>query len=157
MNFLQRNPQDAKHFEYHDGEYEYWPLEDNIKTKSISIPAAVISGLELLAATAAAGLLALALSVLYITSSPRFITTDSATINANVYNNHSDYTIHYSLYRESNQDIVCQEGTLLDDEDTLFLQNLSSGTAYLLKYYDPEQNEVGQFRFVTPGDPYNAE
>ena len=153
MNFIQRNPNDAKHFEYHDGEYEYWPLEDPIKTKSISIPAALVSGLELLAATAAAGLLALALSVLYITSTPRAITSDSATINANVYNNHSDHTIFYSLHPEANPDILCQEGTLEDDEDTLFLKHLNGGTAYLLKYYDPEQNEIGQFRFVTPGDP----
>ena len=57
MNFIQRNPNDPKHQEFHDGEYEYWPMDDSIKTKS-SIPAALVSGLELLAAAAAAGLLA---------------------------------------------------------------------------------------------------
>ena len=54
MNFIPKNPNDPKYQEFHDGEYEFWPMDDTIKTKSISIPAAVVSGLELLAAVAAA-------------------------------------------------------------------------------------------------------
>ena len=64
MNFIQRNPNDPKHQEFHDGEYEFWPTDGSIKSKSISIPAALVSGLELLAATAAAGLLALAVGMI---------------------------------------------------------------------------------------------
>lgn len=153
MNFIQKNPTDPKHEEFHDGEYEYWPLEGSLKAKSISIPAAVVNGLEMLAAAVAAGLLALALSTLYIASSPRAIHTDSAVINANVHNNPSDHIIHYFLSLYAYPDTVLQEGLLEEDENTLFLQNLSSGTTYLLRYYDAEQNEVGQFRFTTPGDP----
>ena len=153
MNFIQRNPNDSKHFEYHDGEYEYWPMDSSVKSQSSSIPAALVSGLELLAATAAAGLLALALSVLYITSAPLSITGSSATINTNVYNNYSDSIIRYSLYTEGDPDSVRQEGILADDECTLILSDLNGGTAYVLKYYGPDQKEVGQFRFSTTGEP----
>ena len=82
MNFIQRNPGDPKHGEFHDGEYEYWPTEGSLNTKSISLPAAVVNGLELLAAAVATGLLALALSTLYIASSPRMIGEHYAVINA---------------------------------------------------------------------------
>jgi len=153
MNFIQRNPGDPKHGEFHDGEYEYWPIEGSLTTKSISIPAAVVSGLELLAAAVAAGLLALALSTLYITSSPRLISEHSAVINADVFNNSSDQAIQYFLTLEVDPDTVLQEGLLEYDENSLFFQNLSSGTTYLLHYYDAEQNKVDQFRFTTPGDP----
>lgn len=160
VNFIQKNPNDPRYTEFHDGEYEYWPVEASVKTKSISFPAALLSGLELLAAAAAAALLTLALSTLYITSAPRSVTDDSAVINANVYNNHSDHTIRYFLYTASDPDTFCQEGVLEDDESTLFLMNLNGGTDYLLKYLDPDQNEVGQFRFTTTGEyeqPENSE
>jgi len=97
MNFIQRNPNDPKYQEFHDGEYEYWPMDDSIKTKSISIPAALVSGLELLAAAAAAGLLAVALAVMYVLSSPLAISENSAVINTNVYNNYENQAIVYTL------------------------------------------------------------
>ncbi len=152
MNFIQRNPDDPKHAEFHDGEYEFWPTSGSTKGKSISIPAAVVSGLELLAATAAAGLLALAVSAMYVSSAPRTITMDSAVINAEVYNNVSDDMVAYSLSLNADPRIIYQEGVLDDDSDTLFLQNLSGGTTYLLQYYDEENKEIGEFRFTTPGE-----
>lgn len=157
MNFIQRNPSDPKHQEFHDGEYEYWPMDDSIKTKSISIPAALVSGLELLAAAAAAGLLAVALMALYVLSSPLAISENSAVINTNIYNNQNDQDVVYTLSFLETPDNVLQDGILLHDEQTLSLQNLSGGTTYLLKYYDSEQNEVGQFRFTTPGEKQELE
>lgn len=157
MNFIQRNPNDPKHQEFHDGEYEYWPMDDSIKTKSISIPAALVSGLELLAAAAAAGLLAVALAVMYILSSPLAISENSAVINTNVYNNHENQVVGYTLSVLEAPEDVLQEGMLQHDEQTLSLWNLNGGTTYLLKYYDSEQNEVGQFQFTTPGEKQEPE
>lgn len=152
MNLLQKNPNDPKYSEFHDGEYEYWPVAGSTKGKSISIPAAVASGLELIAAAAATGLLALAISAMYVTSAPRVIDADSAIINANVYNNSSDVSIGYSLVLEEYPDFVWQEGTLEGNSDTLVLDDLNSGTVYLLQYFDGEDNEIGEFRFATSGD-----
>lgn len=152
MNFIQRNPNDSQYEEFHHGEYEFWPTSGSTKGKSISIPAAVVSGLELIAAAAAAGLLALAVSAMYVTSAPRTITTDSAVINAEVYNNSSDDEITYSLSLNADPRLIYQEGTLDDDSDTLILQNLTGGTTYLLQYYDEENQEIGEFRFTTPGE-----
>ena len=152
MNLIQKNPNDPKYSEFHDGEYEYWPVAGSTKGKSISIPAAVVSGLELIAAAAATGLLALAISAMYVTSAPRAIDADSAIINANVYNNSSDVSIGYSLVMEEYPDFVWQEGALEGNSDTLVLDDLNSGTVYLLQYFDGENNEIGEFRFATPGD-----
>ncbi|MBP3683774.1 MAG: hypothetical protein J6J12_02265 [Oscillospiraceae bacterium] len=152
MNFIQRNPSDPKHQEFHDGEYEYWPAEDSIKTKSIGISAALVSGLELLAAAAAAGLLAVALSVLYVMSSPLAISENSAVINVNIYNDHDAQGVVYTLSTPEAPDTVLRDGTLENEEQTISLSDLNGGTAYLLKYYDSQQNEVGQFRFTTPGE-----
>ena len=149
MNFLQRNPNDPQYEEFHHGEYEYWPVDGGLKSKSISFPAALVSGLELLAAVAGAGLLAAALTVMYVLSAPLSIHEHTATINANVYNNLDDLSISYVL--TSGPSIV-QEGTLDGDEDTLNLQGLNSGTTYLLKYYDADQKEIGKFQFTTPGE-----
>ena len=157
MNFIQRNPNDPKHQEFHDGEYEYWPMDDSIKTKSISIPAALVSGLELLAAAAAAGLLAVALAVMYVLSSPLAISENSAVINTNVYNNHENQAVGYTLSVLEAPEDVLQEGMLQHDEQTLSLWNLNGGTTYLLKYYDSEQNGVGQFQFTTPGEKQEPE
>lgn len=153
MNFIERNPGDPKHGEFHDGEYEYWPTEGSLNTKSISIPAALVNGLELLAAAVATGLLALALSTLYIASSPRVISEHYAVINADVFNNSSEQAIQYFLTLEADPDTVLQKGQLEYDENSLSFRHLSSGTTYLLHYYDAEQNKVDQFRFTTPGDP----
>lgn len=153
MNFIQRNPGDPKHGEFHDGEYEYWPTEGSLNTKSISFPAAVVNGLELLAAAVATGLLALALSTLYIASSPRVISEHYAVINADVFNNSSEQAIQYVLTLEADPDTVLQKGRLEYDENSLSFRHLSSGTTYLLHYYDSEQNKVDQFRFTTLGDP----
>ena len=153
MNFIQRNPGDPKHGEFHDGEHEYCPTEGSLNTKSISIPAAVVNGLELLAAAIATGLLALALSTLYIASSPRVISEHYAVINADVFNNSSGQAIQYFLTLEADPDTVLQKGRLEYDENSLSFRHLSSGTTYLLHYYDSEQNKVDQFRFTTPGDP----
>ena len=157
MNFTQKNPNDPKYQEFHDGEYEFWPVDGAIKTKSISIPAALVSGLELLAAAAAAGLLAVTLAVLYVTSSPVTIRETSALINTNVYNNGEDHRITYTLSASENPAHVLQEETLREDRQTLSLQNLRSGTAYLLTYYGPDGEEVGQFQFVTPGEKQEPE
>lgn len=157
MNFIQRNPNEPKHQEFHDGEYEYWPMDDSIKTKSISIPAALVSGLELLAAAAATGLLAVALAVMYVLSSPLAISENSAVINTNVYNNHENQAVGYTLSVLEAPEDVLQEGMLQHDEQTLSLWNLNGGTTYLLKYYDSEQNEVGQFQFTTPGEKQEPE
>lgn len=151
MNFIQKNPTDSRHEEYHDGEYEYWPQDGALKSKSISIPAALVSGLELLAAAAATGLLVIVLAVLYVLSSPQVIRENSAVINANVFNSRDGQRIVYTLATASNPEIILQDGTLRKDEDTLFLENLTAETAYLLRYYDEQQNEVGSFRFTTPG------
>jgi hypothetical protein len=151
VNFIQKNPTDSRHEEYHDGEYEYWPQDGALKSKSISIPAALVSGLELLAAAAATGLLVIVLTVLYVLSSPQVIRENSAVINANVFNNRDGQRIVYTLATASNPEIILQDGTLRKDEDTLFLENLTAETAYLLRYYDEQQNEVGSFRFTTPG------
>ena len=151
MNFIQKNPTDSRHEEYHDGEYEYWPQDGALKSKSIRIPAALVSGLELLAAAAATGLLVIVLAVLYVLSSPQVIRENSAVINANVFNNRDGQRIVYTLATASNPEIILQDGTLRKDEDTLFLENLTAETAYLLRYYDEQQNEVGSFRFTTPG------
>lgn len=153
MNFIQKNPDDPRYAEFHDGEYEYWSTEGSVKSKSISIPAALASGLELLAAAAATGLLAVALATLYVVSAPRAIGQNSAMINTNVYNNMSNDPIAYSLHLAADPDIIWEEGMLEDNEDILHLHNLSSGTTYLLKYFDPDQNEIGQFRFTTDGEP----
>ena len=152
MNFLQRNPNDPQYEEFHHGEYEYWPVDGGLKSKSISFPAALVSGLELLAAVAGAGLLAAALTVMYVLSAPLYIHENSAEINASVYNNMDDQRISYMLTTENRSDIVLQEGILDEDEDTLDLQGLSSGTTYLLKYFDADQKEIGKFRFTTPGE-----
>ena len=157
MNFIQRNPNDPKHQEFHDGEYEYCPMDDSIKTKSISIPAALVNGLELLAAAAAAGLLAVALAVMYVLSSPLAISENSAVINTNVYNNHENQVVGYTLSVLEAPEDVLQEGMLQHDEQTLSLWNLNGGTTYLLKYYDSEQNGVGQFQFTTPGEKQEPE
>lgn len=155
MNFIQRNPGDPKHEEFHDGEYEYWPMEASTGAKSISIPATVLSGLELIASVAAAGLLAAALMAMYVISAPRYIEKNTALINVNIYNNSDNQDIHYTLSRTADPDTILQEGTLEEDSESLLLQGLSSGTEYLLLYYetddDPEQ--IGKFRFTTPGDP----
>jgi hypothetical protein len=151
VNFIQKNPTDSRHEEYHDGEYEYWPQDGALKSKSISIPAALVSGLELLAAAAATGLLVIVLAVLYVLSSPQVIRENSAVINANVFNSRDGQRIVYTLATASNPEIILQDGTLRKDEDTLFLENLTAETAYLLRYYDEQQNEVGSFRFTTPG------
>ena len=157
MNFIQRNPSDLRHQEFHDGEYEYWPLKDSLKTKSISFPAALVSGLEMLAAAAAAGLLAVALMALYVLSSPLAISENSAVINTNIYNNQNDQDVVYTLSFLETPDNVLRDGILLHEEQTLSLWNLNGGTTYLLKYYDSEQNEVGQFRFTTPGEKPSPE
>lgn len=152
MNFIQKNPNDPRHGEFHDGEYEYWPADGGLNSSSFSIPAALVSGLELLAAVACAGLLAAALTVLYVLSAPLSISENAATINASVYNNRDDHTITYVLSPGASPDTVLQEGILDEDKDTLNLQGLSGGTAYLLKYYNAEQEEISQFRFTTPGE-----
>ena len=152
MNFVQKNPNDPKHEEFHDGHYEYWPIEGGLKPKSGSFPAAVLTGLELVAAAAAAGLLAAVLAVLYVISAPLSITENTATINANVYNNGDNQLISYTLSTVAFPDIILQEGTLIDNEDTLHLKDLSGGTEYLLNYYNSQQEHIGQFRFTTPGE-----
>jgi len=157
MNFIQKNPNDPKYGEFHDGEYEYWPVDDFVKPKSISIPAALVSGLELLAAVAAAGLLAAALAVLYVISAPLAISENGATINTNVYNNRDNQPIVYTLSTEVHPDRILLDGKLEDNEETLFLQNLNGGTTYLLKYYNSEQEEIGHFRFTTPGEQQGEE
>ena len=148
MNFIQRNPNDPKHQEFHDGEYEFWPTDGSIKSKSISIPAAMVSGLELIAAVAAAGLLTIAMAVMYVTASPLLIGYDSATINTNVYNNSENQSIVYTLSTLANPDHVLQEGTLEDNEDTLDLNNLTSGTGYLLMFYNADRDEIGKSQGV---------
>ena len=153
MNFVQKNPNDPKYQEFHNGEYEYWPTDTAIKTKGISIPAAVVSGLELVAAAAAAGLLAVAVAVLYVTISPIVVQHNRVTINTNVYNNTDNQSIVYTLTTEAEPDHILQEGTLLDDEQTLVLESLASGTSYLLRFYDAEQNKVGEGKFTTAGQP----
>ena len=117
MNFIPKNPNDPKYQEFHDGEYEFWPMDDTIKTKSISIPAAVVSGLELLAAVAAAGLLTVALAVMYVTTSPLMIRHNSALINTNVYNNNENQRIIYTLSIPENPENILYEGTLEDNEE----------------------------------------
>lgn len=151
MNFIQKNPTDSRYEEYHDGEYEYWPLDGGLKNKSVSIPAALVSGLELLAAAVAAGLLIIALAVLYVISSPLAIRENSAVINANVYNNRDGQRIVYTLATAASPETILQDGALKGNEDTLFLENLAAETAYLLRYYDEAQNEVGDFWFTTLG------
>ena len=153
MNHIQKNPNDLQYSEFHNGEYEFWPIASAIKKKSISFPAAVVSGLELIAAAAAAGLLALAVSAMYITSAPRNIDVYSAVINANVYNNSSDNAVSYILYLEDEPDQIHHQGVLEDSENTMYFQNLNSGSTYILKYFDEDQNEVSEFRFTTLGDP----
>ena len=153
MNFIQKNPNDPKYQEFHDGEYEFWPTDSAIKTKSISIPAALVSGLELVAAAAAAGLLAVAMAVLYVTSSPLMIGQHNATINANVYNNSENQRIEYTLSTLANPERILLEGMLEDNEDTLDLKNLTSGTEYLLTFYDADRNEIGKNQFATLGQP----
>ena len=122
MNFIQKNPNDPKHEEFHDGYCEYWPVEGGLKSKSGRFPAAVLTGLELVAAAAAAGLLAAVLAVLYIISSPLAITENTATINANVYNNSDNQLISYTLSTAAFPDIILQEGTLEDSKETLHLK-----------------------------------
>ena len=151
MNFIQKNPNDPKYQEFHDGEYEFWPADGTAKHKSISIPAAVASGLEMVAAAAAAGLAAIALTVLYVTASPLTISETAATINTNIYNNTDDQSIVYTLTPAEDPELILQEGTLQEDESTLQLEDLAGGTTYDLTYYDSEGKKVGHFRFTTPG------
>ena len=151
VNFIQKNPSDPQYEEFHNGEYEYWPLEDAVKSKSISFPAAVVSGLELLAAAAVSGLLAAALAILYVLSSPLALSENSAAINANVYNNNDAQSIVYTLATKADPDDILQDGILEDDESTLFLKNLTAGTTYLLRYYNEKQAQIGDFEFTTPG------
>lgn len=161
MNFIQKDPNDPKYDEFHDGQYEFWPVDGGLKSKSISIPAAVVTGLELIAAAAAAGLLAAFLALLSVISSPLAITETNATINANVYNNRDNQLIGYTLATAASPDIILQNGTLTDNKDTLFLNDLSGGTSYILTYYDSGQEPIDTFRFTTPGvspepdDPYD--
>ena len=147
------NPNDPKYNEFHEGQYEFWPIDDPLKSKSAGkFPAALVSGLELVAAAAAAGLLAVSLSGLYVSSSARLILENTAHIHTSVFNNHSDQDVRYNLVPEDTPEQVLQEGTLEDDRDLLKLENLRGGTDYLLLYFDGEQNKIGQFWFTTPGD-----
>ena len=149
MNFIQKNPTDSRHEEYHDGEYEYWPLEGALKSKSVSIPAALVNGLELLAAVLATGVLIVVLAVLYVISSPLAIGETSAVINANVFNNTDGQRIVYTLSPAAEPDRILQDGALKGDKDTLFFAQLTPKTTYLLRYYDEARKEVGDFRFTT--------
>lgn len=147
------NPNDPQYMEFHHGQNEFWPIDDPLKSKSSGkFPAALVSGLELVAAAAAAGLLAVSLSGLYVSSSARLILENTAHIHTSVFNNHSDQDVRYNLVPEDTPEQVLQEGTLEDDRDLLKLENLRGGTDYLLLYFDGEQNKVGQFWFTTPGD-----
>lgn len=153
LNFIQRNPNDPKYEEFHNGEYEFWPIDNpHSSSGSGSFPAALVSGLELIAAAAAAGLLAVSLSTMYITSAPRAIHDDSAIINVSIYNNPSDADVSYVLSPADNPGSALQRGLLGEDKNTLVLENLPSGTDFLIHYYDAGQNEVGEFHFSTPGD-----
>lgn len=158
MNFIQRNPNDPQYSEYHNGEYEYWPTDSAVKSNKIRIPAAVISGLELLAAAAAAVvLMAVSMSTLYATFAPRAIGEYSVVINTNIHNNFSDELIQYLLSPAADPEIICQEGTLPEDENILRLLNLKRATTYLLHLYDQEQNKIGEFEFTTSGDSPGGE
>lgn len=152
MNFIQKKPLDSKHEEFHDGEYEFWPTEHLTKKKRAGFSAAFGSGLELIAAVGASGLLSMALTILYVLSSALSIGEHSAVINANVYNNRENQHISYILTTEANQDVILKEGILEDDEETLTLGGLGSGTTYLLRYFDPDQKEIGHFLFTTLGE-----
>ena len=151
MNFIQKNPNDPKYAEFHDGEYEYWPSDGSLNSKSTAFPTALLNGLNMLAATAAAAILVLALSLLYVISAPLAITEHSARINVNVYNNEENQHIDYTLALFSDPETILQEGSLTNDEDILLLRDLSGGTTYLLRYFDADRQQVGKFRFTTPG------
>ena len=58
MNFIQRDPNDPRYGEFHNGENEIWAVVGGTKRKKIKIPSALASGLELIAAAVATGLLA---------------------------------------------------------------------------------------------------
>ena len=151
MNFIQKKPQDTKHEEFHDGEYEFWPTEHLTKKKRAGFSAAFGSGLELIAAVGASGLLSMALTILYVLSSALSIGEHSAVINANVYNNRENQHISYILTTEANQDVILKEGILEDDEETLTLGGLGSGTTYLLRYFCPGSERNRPFPVYYPG------
>ena len=50
MNFIQRDPNDPRYGEFHNGENEIWTVAGGTKRKKIKIPSALASGLELIAA-----------------------------------------------------------------------------------------------------------
>lgn len=161
MDMIQRNPRDPKYREFHDGEYEYWPIaKSSHKSRKVSFPSALASGLELVAAALAAGLLALILSQLYVYCAPQTIYSHSAVINVKIFNNHDGTPVSYTLSREADPDRTLQEGQLTDHKEVLSLKGLSGGTEYLLEFFSPgeEGDElVGTFRFTTTGTPSDPE
>lgn len=153
MNMRPKKPQDEKHGEFHDGEYEYWPVEDMLrKRRKVSFPAAVANGLEVVAAAAAAVVLAVVMTVLYVQSAPQAIYPTQADISVSVFNNTDNLELQYRLSAASEPETVLESGPLPDAAQQLRLQNLQPGTRYLLRYFAMQEGQweqVGEFFFTT--------
>lgn len=152
VDILNRTPSDKKHQEFHDGEYEYWPISGGPGSKRLSFPAALISGLGLLAAVVSTALLAVALTVLYVGTAPVEIHSDRAILNVNIYNNYDGHPVSFIVSSTSHPDIAVFAGGLSSEKDTITVMNLEGDESYRIRYYVLEENEkrqIGEFYFTT--------
>lgn len=143
--------------EYFHRAEEFCHKSGPLNRKSVKTPkAAVLNGLELVAAALASlGVLAAAI-ILYITSSALWISTDSATINANVFNRADGQQVTYVLTLANDPENRMVAGGILDeDESRLHFTGLASGTTYRITYFTIEEGELvkaGEYEFTTRGE-----
>lgn len=148
----------SAHEEFYDdgGQKEYCRNSGPLKTKTIDIPAAALSGLELVTAALAALGLAALIAALCVFTTPRNISPNSAAINISVQNRDENDRVHYVLVAASDPDTIIDSGELDKDSHTLHFTGLDPDTKYIISYYteeDGERKPLDDFTFVTGQDP----
>ena len=138
--------------ELHHGYQEYCRESGPLNSKKGSFPAALLNGLELVAAALAALALVHALLSFSIVASPLSILGDRAYLEVDIHNWPEDGQISYTLSSVHAPDEIIASGTLFSDPQDLEFTGLDSETEYILSFF-LNGEKVDDYGFWTgPGD-----
>lgn len=128
---------------------EFFPVQADVGKRSIKIPAA-----QMLAALATMAVTAALVFNTYVDCFATRIWHDSALLDINVFNRQEYRTIDWQLTEEDGDAV--RQGQLDPQQNTLTLENLTPGTAYVITFTTQAEDEtktIGDYRFTTGGPP----
>lgn len=121
--------------ELHNDAQEYCLSSGPLNSKARTFPAALLNGLELVAAALAAMALTSSMLRFFIVSSPLSVMGSSMEIRVNVHNMPEDEQLRYVLSPAHDPQEVLEEGVLREGLQDLRFQGLDGNSPYILYYY----------------------